>query len=132
MRVRVIHTIDDLADDMRAIAARARPDMRGVVRQGLRTGNTVAKDDAKRTARRHGKHYPNAFSWEMHTSLFGPGSAVISGEYGPDVNKRQGGMSFENGSRNQKPHRNLAKSADLIGPAFANEAAGLYDEWFWP
>lgn len=128
--VRVEHSIGRLAADMADIPARARVDMRAAVREGIRVGNTVAKDFAKRSAGSHGKHYPNAFTAEMNTGggLFGN---VISGEYGPDIAMPQGGMSFEFGSRNQKPHLDLARSADLVGPAFAQEVGRLPDGWFW-
>lgn len=131
MRIRVHHTLDDLEDDLKTIARRARRDMVGVVRDGIRAGNTEAAALAKTSAGAHGKHYHRAFSAEMHRG-FGLFGNVISGEYGPDVNKPQGGMSFEGGSRNQKPHRDLAKSADLIAPIFAREVAQLPDRWFWP
>lgn len=131
MRVRVTHTIGDLADDLAHIARTARTDMVGVVRDGLRAGNTLAKDSAKRTAGAHGKHYHRAFSYEMHRSLFGRASDHISGEYGPDIGKRQGRMKFERGSRNQPPHLDLAKSADIIGGSFAQEVRALPDKWFW-
>lgn len=128
--VRVLHSIDDLADDLRAIAVKAPKDMKATVRQAAIVGNTVAKDNAKRTAGRHGKHYPKAFTWET-SSFVGFGGATYQAEYGPDIARPQGGMSFEYGSRNQKPHLDLAKSADLIGPTFAQEVRGLPDGWFW-
>lgn len=131
MRIVVINTLDDLADDTRAIAVGARKDMVGVVRDGIRVGNTVARDFARRSAGSHGKHYPRAFSYEMHGIVEFGGVAGISGEYGPDIAKPQGGMSFEGGSVNQPPHRDLAKSADLIGPSFAQEVRRLPDRWFW-
>jgi hypothetical protein len=124
VRVHVTHFIDDLADDCRAIAVGAPTDLRDVVQEGLKVGNTVARDNARRSAGTPGKHYPDAFSWEM--------TGVLTGEYGPDVAKPQGGMSFEFGSRNQKPHLDLAKSADLIGPSFAQEVGRLAQRWFWP
>ena len=121
--IRVTHHIDDLADDLRGIAIRAPRDLSKAVREGLRVGNTVARDNAKRTAGKHGKLYPRAFSAEMTTPL--------TGEYGPDSAMPQGGMSFEFGSRNQKPHLDLAKSADLVGPALAGEVRDKIDGWFW-
>lgn len=129
-RVRVEHDLHDLASDLRRIPGIARRDMRSVVREGAITGNTVAKDNARRTAGSHGKHYPKAFTWEMRGSLFG-GAGFVA-EYGPDAARPQGGMSFEHGSRNQPPHLDLAKSADLIGPAFAQEVRGKIPGWFWP
>lgn len=129
MRIRVIHGIDDLANDLRHISRTARPDMVKVVREGIRVGNVVARDYARESAGSHGKHYPKAFSSEM--TLYGA-LGLIAGEYGPDEAMPQGGMSFEGGSRNQPPHNDLAKSADLIGPAFQGEVHDLPDSWFWP
>lgn len=131
MRIRVLNHLDDLADDTRAIATGATRDMVKVVRDGIRTGNTVARDNARRSSGAHGKHYPRAFSAEMHGIVSFGGVNGISGEYGPDAAKPQGGMSFERGSRNQAPHNDLAKSADLIGPAFLGEVRRLPDRWFW-
>ncbi len=130
-RVRVIHGIDDLASDMAGIARGARRDMVKVVREGIKVGATVARDNAKRTAGEHGKHYPRSITSEMHGIVEFGGSAGISGEYGPDPALPQGGMSFEGGSRNQPPHNDLAKSFDLIAPAFAGEVSRTVDGWFW-
>lgn len=130
-RLVVRHGVDRLAADMAKIPAKARVDMRATVRDGIRVGNTLARDFAKKSAGRHGKHYPKAFSFEMQQSLFGTGSRVIAGEYGPDIAKPQGGMSFERGSRNQKPHLDITRSADIITPAFVGEVRRLPDRWFW-
>jgi hypothetical protein len=129
--IRVSHSIGDLASDMRKIADGAPRALRGVVREGIKVGNTVARDNAKRTAGQHGKLYHRAFSAEMRPTFAGFGSATYSGEYGPDIAKPQGGMSFEWGSRNQPPHQDLAKSADLIGTVFAHEVGRTVDGWFW-
>ena len=128
-RLRVTHTLGDLERDARKIPRQAVKDMRAVGREATITGNTVARDNARRTAGRHGKHYPKAFDWETRGSLFGPAGFV--GEYGPNPGRRQGRMSFEGGSRNQPPHLDLAKSADLIGPALAQEVRRKLDSWFW-
>lgn len=130
-RVRVRHHIDLLAEDMAGIPVRARKDMRATVREGVKVGNSLAVDFAKRSEGSHGKWYHRAFSTEMRPTFEGFGTAIISGEYGPDISKPQGGMSFEFGSRNQKPHLDLARSADIIGPAFAGEVSRLPDRWFW-
>lgn len=131
MKVTVVHTLRDFEADQKAVARKADKDMRSTVREGLRVGNDVAKTSAKRTAGKHGKYYHRAFSYEMHSAFHGFGSSHYSGEYGPDISKPQGEMSFEYGSRNQKPHLDLAKSADLIGPSFAQEVRGLPGKWFW-
>ncbi len=123
LNVRCTHTVGDLANDLVAITRRSTGDMRKVVRDNLAAGNRLARANAKRTAGSHGKHYHRAFSWEM--------TGLTVGEYGPDASKPQGGMSFEGGSRNQPPHNDLAKSADIQGPLFARDAGKLADEWFW-
>lgn len=131
-RIRVHHDLDDLEADLRHIARTARRDMRDVVRQGIVVGANVARDYAKESAGAHGKHYHRSITPEMGRTFEGFGTAIIHGEYGPDPSREQGGMSFEGGSRNQPPHNDLAKSADLIGPAFQGEVRRLPDKWFWP
>lgn len=131
MRIVVINDLSDLESDMVKIARSARRDMVGVVKEGARVGNQVAKDNARRSEGKHGKHYHKAFTWEMRGTVSFGGVAGISAEYGPDISRPQGGMSFEYGSRNQPPHLDLAKSADLIGPSFAQEVRHLPDRWFW-
>lgn len=130
-QVNVRHNIGRLAADMADIPARARVDMRTTVRDGVKTGNSVAVENAKRSEGAHGKHYHRAFSWEMRPTFSGFGTTIFSGEYGPDISKPQGEMSFEGGSRNQKPHLDVARSFDLIGPAFVGEVRRLPDRWFW-
>lgn len=130
MSVREHDNLDALAADLASIAKRAPVDMREVVRNGITAGNIIAQDYARISAGRHGKLYPRAMSASMHRGmgLFGN---VASGEYGPDINMPQGGMNFERGSRNQKPHLDLARSADRIVPSFQAEAQRLPDKWFW-
>lgn len=123
MRIRVHSTVGYLASDLESIASRVKPEMRGIVRDGIREGNKAAKSFAKRSSGSHGKHYPNA----MTTEMTGP----LEGEYGPDAARPQGGMSFERGSVNQPPHNDLAKSADIIGPKFAEKVTDAVDKWFW-
>lgn len=130
MGVRIVHDLDDLADDILAIRARVRPEMREAVRESIVEGNRLAKANAKRTAGTHGKHYHRAFTPSMHTGL-GLFGNTISGEYGPEANRKQGGMSFERGSRNQPPHNDLAKSADIAGDRLALKVNLRVDRWFW-
>lgn len=129
--IKVIHNIDSLAADAAQVSVKARADMPDVVRRGIRAGNRVAADFAKRSAGEHGKHYYRSFTAEMRPVFNLFGARIISGEYGPDIARPQGGMSFEFGSRNQKPHLDLARSADLIGGSLAREVSELPDRWFW-
>lgn len=76
----------------------------------------LAKANARRSAGKHGKWYPGSIGYDLTD---GDLTAVI----GPDVNdpKGQGGMSFEYGSRNQKPHLDLNRAMDVIGPKFERD-----------
>lgn len=121
--VRVLHGIDDLADDLRSIALNAKLDMAETVKKAADGGQRYARSIAKQSAGRHGKHYPKSITTERR--------GVLEWEYGPDASMPQGDMSFERGSRNQPPHNDLAKSADLIGPRFARDVEKLPDRWFW-
>jgi hypothetical protein len=116
--VRVSSTIGDLRDDLLRISKEAPVGAPRVVREGIRVGNSVAKDNAGVTSGAHGKLYPAPSRlrdasdlplrrWQHLLRRVRPGR----------TGRPQGGMSFEWGSRNQPPHLDLNKSADLIGPA---------------
>jgi hypothetical protein len=128
--IRERDTLELLQADLLDISRKTPTAMRGVVRDGIRAGNLLAQDYAKLSAGRHGKLYPRAMSAEMGSTFTGYGATVVTGEYGPDIAKPQGGMSFERGSRNQKPHLDLARSADRIGPSFQMEAGRMADDLF--
>lgn len=131
MRVALHHDIGRLASDLERMPVKARKDMRATVRKHLRRGNTLAKSNARASSGRHGKHYPGRFSVEMYGAASAlSGGASFAGEYGPSGHP-QGEMSFEDGSRNQRPHRDLQRSLDVVGPEFARDAAGLPGSWFW-
>lgn len=123
MRVRVVHSVGDLAADLAGIAAEMPVKGAELVRDEAKRGNRIAAQFARESAGKHGKHYPRAFSAEAVT--------LLSWEYGPDAAKRQGGMSFEWGSRNQPPHLDLNRSADIVGPAFADAVGDMVDGLFW-
>jgi hypothetical protein len=65
------------------------------------------RSNATGTAGRHGIHYPASITSEVHGD---------EGEVGPDSGMPQGGMSFEEGSRNQPPHLDGQKAAEVVGP----------------
>lgn len=121
--LRVQHDIDDLANDLAAIPVEGARKFAKTVRKNAEQGNRLARSYAKESAGAHGKHYHRAFSAEAITPL--------SWEYGPDANKPQGGMSFERGSRNQPPHLDLARSADVQGPRFGDDISKDVDSLFW-
>jgi hypothetical protein len=129
--VRVVSSLGDLERDLREMAPKAKAEFQGVVREAVKVGNTVAKDYARVTSRRHARKYPAAFSSQMNRGggLFGN---TYSGEYGPEA-RGQGLLAniLENGSRNNPPHQNLARSADLIAHALPGEVHGVLDRLFW-
>lgn len=122
-RIRVVGGVGDLADDLRAIPTKSATGLARAVRSNAEQGNRIARNFARESAGAHGKHYHKAFSAEARTSL--------SWEYGPDAAMPQGGMSFEFGSRNQPPHLDLARSADIIGPKLADDVGDVVDRLFW-
>lgn len=130
-RIRVVGGVGDLAHKCRKIAVGARRDMRRKVNEGARAGNMLARDFARQSAGKHGRHYYKAFTWEARGVVEFGGVAGISAEYGPQIDRPQGGMSFERGSRNQPPHLDLARSADIIGPSFGQEVRQMAEGWFW-
>lgn len=126
MRIKVTHTVGDLADDLAGIPKKAAVGGANAVRKNATEGNRIAKRFAKESSGSHGVHYPNAFTVEM----LGPFSA----EYGPDAAKKQGGMAtgFEWAvGRQTTPHMNLWRSADIIGPKFGDAIADVADGLFW-
>jgi hypothetical protein len=135
MRIRVIHGIDELARDLKRIPVLASRDARDAVRHGAMTGNLVAKEHARRESGAHGKHYPRSFTWDRPSrSLFADAGAGASwsAEYGPLPGRRQGGMSFEEGSRNQTAHGDLEASRVMAIGVVAQDVRRAMDDWFWP
>lgn len=97
-----------LARDLEGAKFRAQTGARQELRKGAQSIERRWRTNARRTAGRHGKHYPNAIGWEQ----VGP----LAFEVGPDPAKPQGGMSFEYGSRNQPPHLDGNRAADVVFP----------------
>lgn len=120
--VRVSHGIDDLRSDLAGIPVKLASQAPKVVKRNADQGNKIAKAFARESAGRHGKHYHKRFSAELISPFVA--------EYGPS-GRPQGEMSFEHGSRNQPPHLDLAKSADIQGPKFADDIGDLVDGLFW-
>ena len=134
MRVQVRnHGLPALESDLREIPVLFVKEGSRVLREIARDGGQTARRIATRTAGRHGKHYPKAITWDRLVSRFsGFGGGSMKIEYGPDSSLPQGGMSFEEGSRKQRPHHDLANSLDLIRPRFQRDAEALLDGLFWP
>lgn len=123
MGARLVSHMGDLVRDMERIPVKAKVGMVRIVAANARQGNRTAKAFARHSAGRHGVHYPDAMTAEPRGDL--------AWEYGPDAAMPQGGMSFEWGSRNQKPHLDLNRSADIQGPALGRDVADLVDRLYW-
>jgi hypothetical protein len=117
--MRVIHNLDALAADLEEIAVQTPVKLRRVIEKNVAEGNKIGQSFAKESSGTHGKWYPKAFTAEM--------TGPLVGEYGPDAMQMQGGMSFERGSRNQPPHLDVLKSADLITPKFHADVDDVLD-----
>lgn len=123
MTVNITHTLGDLDRDLRALPvkeARMRAEM---VRGTAERGNRIAANFARASAGSHGKHYHKAFTAEA----VDPFTWV----YGPEAARPQGGMSFEYGSRNQAPHLDLNRSADVVGDSLTDNAQKMLERLFW-
>jgi hypothetical protein len=123
MRITVTHTLHDLAADAAQVPPRAYAEMVHIAAENARTGRDLAKLFARESAGAHGKHYHKAITAEA----IGP----LEWEYGPDAGYPQGGMSFEYGSRNQPPHLDLARSADIIAAEIGDDVQAMFGRLFW-
>lgn len=135
MRIRVTHSIDELADDLTTIARNAPTTLKAVVRKNAMEGAKIARANASKQHTmnsRYDVHYPKSITWDQPRGFFGFGGGSYTAEYGPDPARPQGGMSFERGSRNQPPHNDLAKSADVIAVQFGPNVLFAADRLFWP
>lgn len=114
MSVRVTHTLDRLARDVKkAPETESRKMTRAVTSLG-KYGMTVAKNDARRKSGKAGVHYPDSFTQDSDFfNVFGAGN--WSTVYGPDASKDQGNMNFEHGPGPQTtPHLSVAISHDAV------------------
>lgn len=113
--------IQDLAADYERIPGEAERKTSKAAEKAARDGNRLATSFARESSGAHGKWYPDDFTVDGHGA---------SWAYGPEPSRPQGGMSFEFGSRNQPPHLDLAKSADVVGPNLQRRVGEAIDECF--
>ena len=118
-----VHNESDFAEQLARAARMVRPKAAAVVRDTAREGNKIAKANAERTSGAHGVHFPKAFTASRLT--------LMSWQYGPEKERLQVNMNFEEGPGPQTtPHRQVAKSFDVIKPKFHQAADDLVDELF--
>lgn len=111
-----------LAVDLPKLGVKGAKVMHDVITEGGKDLRDTWKRNAAATSGEHGKHYPNSIEDKLIVST----DIVV--EVGPNPDKPQGGMSFENGSVNQPPHNDGKKAADEIVPQLSrriDSALGL-------
>jgi hypothetical protein len=111
--------VDDLADDLRTVPRKATQRVSRVVDDEAKSLRNTWRSNARRSAGRHGKHYPRAITNER--------TGLMEQEIGPDSAMPQGGMSFEFGSRNQPPHLDGSRAADKHAPEFVRAVEAAID-----
>lgn len=107
----LLDEIEHIGYDAEEIARRAYP----LVKEYAKKVEKEWRANARRTARRHGRHYPNSITSEQIFNASGP-----EWEIGPDSAKKQGSMGrgFEFGSVKQPPHLDGARATQAIEPEF--------------
>lgn len=117
--------IASLQADFGKIDAGATTFLLGVMEGGADRLARRWATNARQTSGTHGQHYPDSIDWE-----YVPGFDIEM-EVGPNPVFAQGGMSFEEGSRNQPAHLDGQRAGDeelpklerLVNRSFANYAA---------
>lgn len=134
MGVRVVHDIGDLARDLDAIKKRVPPEMRAVVGESARAGNTIAKGYARTNngPNSHARKYPGTFSAEMTKGYAGATASIYTAEYGPR-HTGQGQLAgiLEDGKGHNAPQNNLRNSADIAGRLLQFKVNKRVGAWFW-
>lgn len=121
MRIRVTHTIGDLAADAAKVPTKAARRMATVTKRNVEQGNRLAQKFARASSGPHGRLYYKRITSEM--------TGPFVGEYGPtgDVVGNAVGAGWRNGP----PNTDLPRSADIQGPKFASDAGEILDQVFW-
>lgn len=109
--------VKQLARDLQNAKMRVQTGARRELRKGAQSLERRWRSNARRSAGSHGKHYPDAITAEQ----VGP----LAFEVGPESARPQGGMSFEYGSRNQPPHLDGNRAADVVFPRVARNMADV-------
>jgi len=113
--------LDELERDLRAAPLRLQLGARRVVDGSALRIKREWRENARRTAGAHGRHYPDAIDFDA-----GWLAGAYEAQIGPRTDLPQGGMGpgFEYGSVNQQPHLDGNRALDREAPVFE---AGLAD-----
>lgn len=120
MRVRVTHSIDDLAADLAKGATTVPRKGPRMVADSTRLGLKTAQRLARQKAGPHGASY-----WKRLSSE----STGLTGEWGPDGTPKTNFVGA--GWRNAR-NMDLPLSGDAARNDLGKRARSLYDDIFWP
>lgn len=122
MGVRVVHDLDDLERDLRALPVTFAREAPLIVRRNVNEGNRLAVQFARERSGPHGKNYYKRLSGEM--------TGTTTGEFGPEGVPKSNFVGA--GFRHEAPNMDLPDAADIIGPKLAHDVRSMLDEMFWP
>lgn len=117
--------LNELAADLERAGRDIERKARDVVERNATQLRNQWHDNARATARRHGRHYPKSITAEQI-----PDSDAITWEVGPDSAMKQGSMGrgFEFGSVNQPPHLDGMRAFTQQEPKFLADIEQLTKE----
>jgi hypothetical protein len=106
---------DEVAAGLEALPGELTQDLFKVLDDSAARLQRDWRANARRTARRHGKHYPSSITHDVYQ-----GEGAIWADTGPDSAKLQGGMGrgFEYGGSNSPPHYDGAIALAANEPRF--------------
>ncbi|GAA4120490.1 hypothetical protein GCM10022215_24180 [Nocardioides fonticola] len=130
MRASVSSYLGFLEQDLREIGRSYPKRAQKAVNASAQVGNRIARRYAEKSAGAHGVHYPRAFASRALPAVRLSVANRFAAEYGPLAAAKQGDMSFEEGSRNQPPHRDLARSSGFAADVLLDRTRAVVDELF--
>lgn len=117
-RVRVTENLGDWIAKLDGAAARAPSDLARAVEANAKDGRDAAKTFARGKSGAHGQHYYKRIGAEP--------LAPLVWEYGPSPLL---GSNYVGAGFRHRVNRDLARSADIVGPALARDAQRLAARW---
>ena len=104
------HGLREIAAELPRLGLKGAKAIDPVIAEGAQFLADQWRRNAEQTSGEHGKHYPKSIDTERVVST------DIVFEVGPNPSKKQGRMSFEEGSVNQPAHLDGAKALDKVAP----------------
>jgi hypothetical protein len=120
MGVRVVHSIGDLASDLRKIPAQTVKQGNQIIRRNVVAGSRETRRLARRKAGKHGRNYFKRISSEM--------TGILEGEYGPSAVQ---GKDYLGAGWRHGENTDLPQSLDLIRPKLHKDVEDMLDGLFW-